>query len=477
MRKQLCAAILASFLLLAGCAGGNTADQADTTPMSEEEIAQMYSDPEQFVGRSLELFGQVFTSPEYDDTAVYFQMWADPTNGDWNTVVAYNDSSFQLEADDYVRVSGVVQDVYEGENMMGGTIVAPMITANSVEVISYKEAVAPTLYEATIDQPAQTQLGYSVELQAVELAEKETRVYVSVTNQGSASFSLYTFDAKIVQNGKQYEESDNWDANYPEIQTDLLVGSSTEGVIVFPAIEQADFDVILEASSDNWDENIQPYTFHCTFSTGSAGTASSNATSETVVNTINYLLYSNATTQSAGLVLSGSSLGSAYLWPTDTQTITDNDLQKLTQTEVSAVRNEIYARHGYPFTSAEWSAFFDTASWYQANDAYSNDMLNQTERANIDTILRYEENAGWRQPQQSPEQLASQAALDYCNATGWTNSSVNFVESRPAGGYYVNVMKADASGNSYEENFVVTVSGNTATVIGTEQFGEFTPIS
>ena len=59
MRKQLCAAILASFLLLAGCAGGNTADQADTTPMSEEEIAQMYSDPEQFVGRSLELFGPV----------------------------------------------------------------------------------------------------------------------------------------------------------------------------------------------------------------------------------------------------------------------------------------------------------------------------------------------------------------------------------------------------------------------------------
>ena len=138
--------------------------------------------------------------------------------------------------------------------MMGGTIVAPMITADSVEIISYKEAIAPTLYEATIDQPTQTQLGYSVELQAVELAEQETRVYVSITNQGSAAFSLYSFDAKIVQNGKQYEESDNWDADYPEIQTDLLVGSSTEGVIVFPAIEQADFDVILETSSDNWDE-------------------------------------------------------------------------------------------------------------------------------------------------------------------------------------------------------------------------------
>ena len=85
-------------------------------------------------------------------------------------------------------------------------------------------------------------------------------------------------------------------------------------------------------------------------------------------------------------------------------------------------------------------------------------------------------SAGGQQEKTRPEDMASQAALNYCQTTGWTNSRVNFVESRPAGGYYVNVMKIDDSDNSYEENYVVTVENGKAIVTGTEQFGEFTPI-
>ena len=90
--------------------------------------------------------------------------------------------------------------------------------------------------------------------------------------------------------------------------------------------------------------------------------------------------------------------------------------------------------------------------------------------------LNYENNAGGQQARSRPEDMASQAALNYCKTTGWANSRVNFVESRPAGGYYVNVMKIDDSDNSYEENYVVTVENGKAIVTGTEQFGEFTPI-
>ena len=77
--------------------------------MTEEEIAQMYSNPEQFEGRTLEICGRIFDTPEYDDQAVYFQMWADPENSEWNTIVAYRDSSVDLESDNYVRISGTVQ--------------------------------------------------------------------------------------------------------------------------------------------------------------------------------------------------------------------------------------------------------------------------------------------------------------------------------------------------------------------------------
>lgn len=468
MKQKICG-LLAMLLLLSGC-GSST--PTDTSPMSEDEITQMYSDPDLFKGRTLELYGRVFNEPEYDDDGVYFQMWGDPENGERNTIVACKDTSLKLQSDDYVHVSGSVSGKYEGENALGGKVTAPAIIADTVEVVSYQEAFAPTLYTATVQTAEQTQYGYTVAVDSVELAEKETRVTVSVTNNGSATFNFYDYSAKIVQNGKQLEREYNSYADYPELQSDLLVGASTTGVIVFPALEKADFDITLTGSSDNWEESVEPFTFHCTFSNTPAQPQQAAPVSATPT----YMLYDGAATKSIALSLTDIVIGSNKLWPTDTKTITEDDLSKLTQTEVAAVRNEIYARHGYPFTSEEWKIFFASAKWYHADSAYSNDMLNATEKANVDTILNYENNAGGQQARSRPEDMASQAALNYCQTTGWTNSRVNFVESRPAGGYYVNVMKIDDSDNSYEENYVVTVENGKAIVTGTEQLGEFTPI-
>ena len=276
-----------------------------------------------------------------------------------------------------------------------------------------------------------------------------------------------------MQNGKQFEREYNSYADYPELQSDLMVGASTTGIITFPALEKADFDITLTGSSDDWDESIAPFAFHCTFGDEAAQTQQEPAAEQAAPT---YMLYDGTATKSIDLSLTDTVIGSNKLWPTDTKTITTDDLSKLTQNEVAAVRNEIYARHGYTFTTDEWKIFFASAEWYHADSAYSNDMLNATEKANVDTILNYEKSAGGQQEKTRPEDMASQAALNYCQTTGWTNSRVNFVESRPAGGYYVNVMKIDDLDNSYEENYVVMVENGKAIVTGTEQFGEFTPI-
>ena len=469
MKQKICG-LLAMLLLLSGC-GSST--PTDTSPMSEDEITQMYSDPDSFKGRTLELYGRVFNEPEYDDDGVYFQMWGDPENGERNTIVACKDTSLKLQDDDYVHISGSVSGKHEGENALGSKITAPAIVADSVEVVTYQEACAPTLYTATVQTEAQTQCGYTVSVDSVELAEKETRVAVTVTNNGAAAFSIYDSSAKIVQNGKQFEREYNSYADYPELQSDLMVGASTTGIITFPVLEKADFDITLTGSSDDWDESIAPFTFYCTFGDAAAQTQQELAAEQAAPT---YMLYDGTATKSIDLSLTDTVIGSNKLWPTDTKTITTDDLSKLTQNEVAAVRNEIYARHGYTFTTDEWKIFFVSAEWYHADSAYSNNMLNATEKANVDTILNYEKSAGGQQEKTRPEDMASQAALNYCQTTGWTNSRVNFVESRPAGGYYVNVMKIDDSDNSYEENYVVTVENGKAIVTGTEQFGEFTPI-
>lgn len=230
-------------------------------PMKGDEIKTLYTNPEQFKSHCVEITGKVFTAPEYDDDGVAVQMWGDIEKSENNTIVYIADKNFKVKQDDYLHIVGLVGDEFEGENAFGGKVSAPTITAKEYKVIDYKNALAPTIKTIDVNQ-TQTQLGYSVTVQKIEYAEKETRAYIKVDNQGTDKFSVYSFNSKITQNGKQYEEQDNWDAEYPEIQTELLVGNSSEGIIVFPAIPNGNFTLIIEGSSDNWEENLKPYTFN-----------------------------------------------------------------------------------------------------------------------------------------------------------------------------------------------------------------------
>ncbi len=229
-------------------------------PMRGEEIKSLYSTPKEFKNHCVELIGVLLNAPEVTEDGLVFQMWTDIENMDNNTIVSVQDTDLKLEDGDYVRVVGIVGDSVEGENMLGGKVSALTVRARECEKISYKEAVSPTLKEISVNQ-TQTQFGYAVTVQKVEFAEKETRVYIKVDNHGSSYFSLYSFDAKLSQNGKQYKEEDNWDADYPEIEPELLQGNYTEGVIVFPAIEQSSFTLMLNAYSGNYKEHIKDYTF------------------------------------------------------------------------------------------------------------------------------------------------------------------------------------------------------------------------
>jgi hypothetical protein len=225
-------AAVAMVISLVAC-GNNSSGQGSSEeqiPMSNDEIKQMYADVNEFKGRTIELTGKIFGSIDYDSDGVYFQMYADPANYEMNTVVAYGNPDAELSDGDYVKVIGKVSGEFEGENMLGAKITAPVITADSAEVLTYQDAVAPTLYTYIPNESTLTQNGYSVTVEKVELAEQETRVYIKVENNGAGKFNLYSFNSLIIQNGKQYEEETNYEADYPDVQTDLSVGVSTEGI-------------------------------------------------------------------------------------------------------------------------------------------------------------------------------------------------------------------------------------------------------
>ena len=148
MKNRFCVGALLIVLLsiLVGCttpsttpgSGNNDTESSETPaePLSDSEIKRMYSNPSDYIGSTVELVGVIFGGVDYDGDGIYFQMWADPENIDYNTVVAYFAPELTLEDGQYIRISGTVIDVFEGENMMGGQIVAPAIQADTLEVIS-----------------------------------------------------------------------------------------------------------------------------------------------------------------------------------------------------------------------------------------------------------------------------------------------------------------------------------------------------
>ena len=60
------------------------------------------------------------------------------------------------------------------------------------------------------------------------------------------------------------------------------------------------------------------------------------------------------------------------------------------------LRNEIFARNGRVFSDDVLKQIFESTDWYRPNPDYSDDMLNDIEKKNVQFILDYEKEMGWK---------------------------------------------------------------------------------
>lgn len=220
-------------------------NQADKTYVSltKEEIEQLYANPNVYKDRSVTLCGKV-GEIQRRKNSIAFEMLGDPTNSKTSTIVGYHDPSVNVKSGDYVKVNGTMI------RAMGKKVLVPSIYADSIEVVGYIDALSPTIKSVDI-QESQTLYGHSITVEKVEFAQAETRIYLTIQNNGKDQFSIFSSQTKIVQNGKQYEYQYNPVANYPEIQMGLLPGATTEGIIAFPPLDMCDFKVAFEDSRVN----------------------------------------------------------------------------------------------------------------------------------------------------------------------------------------------------------------------------------
>ena len=68
----------------------------------------------------------------------------------------------------------------------------------------------------------------------------------------------------------------------------------------------------------------------------------------------------------------------------------DADLKDLDKAQLRLMRNAVYARHGRTFKSVDLQSLWECYTWYKKNPNYSDDLLTETDKYNIEIIKSYE---------------------------------------------------------------------------------------
>ena len=86
-----------------------------------------------------------------------------------------------------------------------------------------------------------------------------------------------------------------------------------------------------------------------------------------------------------------SAVESEYLLPdSDTRLYTREELSQYDSETLALMRNEILARHGYPFQKEQYQSYFGSKSWYTPDPNFDYNCLNSIEMKNVETIKSLE---------------------------------------------------------------------------------------
>ena len=268
MKKKILALMLIGMMAVSGTACGSSSDNgasAESQKPEEKEyvddIAAVASDPDSYKGKYVKFFGIVSTIDQ-DDSVYGYQVYTD---------LDYNDSvllevpkdlvSDSIAEGDYISADAKIDGSFDGQTVMGVDSTWAKLTAESIEKTTYVDSFgkADTTWEFS-DQSA-TQSDVTVDITKVEFAADETRIYVTATNNSSDNIGLFGSSAKVVQNGQQYEQTFNYNAEYPSLSDEILPGASSSGVICFEKLDTSEFQFYLDGYSDNWEVEFEPFTF------------------------------------------------------------------------------------------------------------------------------------------------------------------------------------------------------------------------
>lgn len=171
---------------------------------TNQNVQMLLENPKLYMGLPVNIVGRIDKIIRIDSNHTQFSLKvnSDGQTGAQDLVVSYNQPHSNMQFSSYIKISGSIQNTIKTpENSQ-----TPLIIADKVEAIADPwSMLAPAQY--TI-YPGKTvsQSGKSVTIDKVEFAEQETRLFITVRNDGPADDVLLLSNPVAYQANRQFTE-------------------------------------------------------------------------------------------------------------------------------------------------------------------------------------------------------------------------------------------------------------------------------
>ena len=233
---------------------------ANGNPVFVELTDVVYTNADEYLGYYVNVKGKVFQNLGDNGEVKGIQVWIDPDNCEQNLMIHYTTDGSYKDGD-YVICTGYIKEIHTYTNTYGAKLSVPLIYSTDLRSASYIEVMAPTVSTITPENLTYEKYGYSITVDKIEFAENETRLYITASNNGSATMYVDADSSVIIQDGNQYNSKTNYEAGYEEVPYNLSKGTTVSGIVAFPAIANGEFEYVIEIHSDNFDERFETITF------------------------------------------------------------------------------------------------------------------------------------------------------------------------------------------------------------------------
>ena len=123
--------------LVSGTAVAKSKTKVKPLPtFTRSNYAMLVNAPKQYKGASVNISGQVFSTPPTGQKGYSaVQMWMDPANDNWNTVVVYKSKLLRPPPSDqdYLHIIGIVSGAYKYKSSLGGQEIAVLVLGLTIK--------------------------------------------------------------------------------------------------------------------------------------------------------------------------------------------------------------------------------------------------------------------------------------------------------------------------------------------------------